>query len=593
MSGGNLALLSVSDKTDLLPFARKLHELGLILIASGGTAKSLRDSGLPVKDVSDITGAPEMLNGRVKTLHPAVHAGILARLTKSDKEDLLKQNYELIRVVVCNLYPFVNTVAKPDVTIEDAVENVDIGGVTLLRAAAKNHNRVTVICDPKDYEKVWKEMESSANKDTSLDTRQVLALKAFTHTAEYDNAISDYFRKQYSAGVSQLTLRYGMNPHQKPAQIVTTLDKLPLTVVNGSPGFINLCDALNGYQLVKELKAALGLPAATSFKHVSPAGAAVGVPLDAVQAKLCQVDDLVNQLTPLATAYARARGADRMSSFGDFIALSDPCDEVTAKIISREVSDGIIAPGYSEGALKLLKKKKNGGYCILQIDPNYAPSPTEHRVLFGLTLEQKRNDAVIDKSTFANVVTKNSTSIPDSAIRDLIVATIALKYTQSNSVCYAKDGQVIGIGAGQQSRIHCTRLAGDKADNWWLRQHPKVTDMKFKKSTKRAEISNAIDNYVNGSIGKDMDEATWAAMYEQVPQKLLENDRVEWIKKLDNVALSSDAFFPFRDNVDRARLSGVKYIASPSGSVNDEGVIQACDEHKITMVHTNLRLFHH
>ena len=593
MSAGNLALLSVSDKTNLLPFAKKLHELGLTLVASGGTAKSLRDAGLPVKDVSNITGAPEMLNGRVKTLHPAVHAGILARLTESDQEDLRKQNYELIRLVVCNLYPFVNTVSKPDVTIEDAVENIDIGGVTLLRAAAKNHSRVTVVCDPNDYEKIEKEMEKSVNKDTSPETRQVLALKAFTHTAEYDNAISDYFRKQYSAGVSQLTLRYGMNPHQKPAQIFTALDKLPLTVVNGSPGFINLCDALNGYQLVKELKTALNLPAATSFKHVSPAGAAVGVPLDAVQAKLCQVDDLLNQLTPLATAYARARGADRMSSFGDFIALSDPCDEITAKIISREVSDGIIAPSYSENALQILKKKKGGAYCILQIDPDYVPSPIERKVLFGLTMEQRRNDAVINKDTFANIVTKHSTAVPDSAMRDMIVATIAVKYTQSNSVCYAKDGQIIGIGAGQQSRIHCTRLAGDKADNWWLRQHPKVTSMKFKKGVKRAEISNAIDNYVNGSVGKDMDESTWMAMYEKVPEKLSEDDRLEWIKKADNVALSSDAFFPFRDNVDRARLSGVKYIASPSGSTNDEAVIQASDEHNVVLVHTNLRLFHH
>ncbi|XP_076751451.1 bifunctional purine biosynthesis protein ATIC [Xylocopa sonorina] len=593
MSSGNLALLSVSDKTNLLPFAKKLHKLGLTLIASGGTAKSLRDAGLPVKDVSNVTGAPEMLGGRVKTLHPAVHAGILARLTESDQQDLRKQNYELIQLVVCNLYPFVNTVAKSDVSIEDAIENIDIGGVTLLRAAAKNHNRVTVVCDPNDYEKVGKEMESSVKSDTTLETRQRLALKAFTHTAEYDNAISDYFRKQYSAGVSQLTLRYGMNPHQKPAQIFTTLDDLPLTVMNGSPGFINLCDALNGYQLVKELKAALGLPAATSFKHVSPAGAAVGVPLDATLARLCQVDDLLDQLTPLATAYARARGADRMSSFGDFIALSDPCDETTAKIISREVSDGIIAPGYSDKALQILKKKKNGAYCVLQIDPNYVPSPMERRVLFGLTMEQKRNDAVIDKSTFSNIVTENSFSVPDSAIRDLIVATIALKYTQSNSVCFAKDGQIIGIGAGQQSRIHCTRLAGDKADNWWLRQHPKVTGMKFKKNVKRAEISNAIDNYVNGSIGKDMDEATWAAMYEEVPKKLTESERLEWIKKADNVALSSDAFFPFRDNVDRAKLSGVKYIASPSGSINDEGVIQACNEHKMVLVHTNLRLFHH
>ncbi|XP_015191191.1 PREDICTED: bifunctional purine biosynthesis protein PURH [Polistes dominula] len=592
MTAGKLALLSVSDKTNLLPLGKKLHEIGLTLVASGGTAKSLRDSGLPVKDVSDITGAPEMLGGRVKTLHPAVHAGILARLTKSDQQDLHEQNYDMISIVICNLYPFVKTVSKPDVKIEDAVENIDIGGVTLLRAAAKNHSRVTVVCDPSDYDKVINEIETSPNKSTSVQTRQMLALKAFTHTAEYDNAISDFFRKQYSAGVSQLTLRYGMNPHQKPAQIFTTLDKLPLTVVNGSPGFINLCDALNGYQLVKELKTALKLPAATSFKHVSPAGAAVGVPLDNVQAKLCQVDDLINQLTPLSSAYARARGADRMSSFGDFVALSDPCDVATAKIISREVSDGIIAPGYSEEALQILKKKKNGGYCILQIDPTYEPSIMEHKVLYGLTMEQRRNDAIINNQTFQNIVS-NVKDISEAAMRDLIVATIAVKYTQSNSVCYAKDGQVIGIGAGQQSRIHCTRLAGDKADNWWLRQHPKVIGMKFKKGVKRAEISNAIDNYVNGSIGKDMDESTWAAMYEEVPEKLSENDKVEWIKKLNNVAISSDAFFPFRDNVDRARLSGVSYIASPAGSTNDDVVIQACNEHNIVLCHTNVRLFHH
>ncbi|RLU14930.1 hypothetical protein DMN91_012817 [Ooceraea biroi] len=587
------ALLSVSDKTNLLPLAKKLNELGLTLIASGGTAQALRDANLPVRDVSDITGAPEMLGGRVKTLHPAVHAGILARLTDSDAQDLKKQKYDLIQVVVCNLYPFINTISKPYVTVETAIENIDIGGVTLLRAAAKNHNRVTVICDPADYDRVIKEMEGAADKNTSLQTRQTLALKAFTHTAEYDNAISDYFRKQYSAGASQLTLRYGMNPHQKPAQIFTTLEKLPLTVLNGSPGFINLCDALNGYQLVKELKSALSLPAATSFKHVSPAGAAVGVPLDSTQAKLCQVDDLFDQLTPLATAYARARGADRMSSFGDFVALSEPCDVITAKIISREVSDGIIAPGYSPEALEILKKKKSGGYCVLQIDPSYVPSPLERKTLYGLVMEQKRNDAVIDRSMFANVVTARSKALSEDAIRDLIVATITVKYTQSNSVCYAKDGQVIGTGAGQQSRIHCTRLAGDKADNWWLRQHPKVTGMKFKKGVKRADISNAIDNYVNGSIGKDMDEATWAAMYEEIPEKLSESDRVTWIKKLNNVALSSDAFFPFRDNVDRARLSGVKYIGSPAGSTNDAAVIEACNEHNIVLVHTAFRLFHH
>lgn len=318
-----------------------------------------------MQDVSDITGAPEMLGGRVKTLHPAVHGGILARHTPTDHADMQKQNFDFINVVVCNLYPFVNTVSRPDVSVADAVENIDIGGVTLLRAAAKNHDRVTVICEANDYAKVLAEIKQ--NGDTTLSTRKGLALKAFTHTATYDDAISDYFRKQYSNGESQLNLRYGMNPHQKPAQIFTQLEKLPLTVVNASPGFINLCDALNGWQLVKELKRALGLPAATSFKHVSPAGAAVGSPLSKEQAKLCMVDDLYDSLTPLATAYARARGADRMSSFGDFIALSDVCDVVTAKIISREVSDGIIAPGYQPEALEILKKKKNGCYCILQV----------------------------------------------------------------------------------------------------------------------------------------------------------------------------------------------------------------------------------
>lgn len=307
-----------------------------------------------------------MLGGRVKTLHPAVHGGILARLTQSDQADLKKQNYDYIQLVVCNLYPFVKTVSKSDVTVADAVENIDIGGVTLLRAAAKNHARVTVLCDPRDYGKVIDEIRQHG--DTTEQTRQILALKAFTHTAQYDDAISDYFRKQYSANESQITLRYGMNPHQKPAQIFTTLEKLPLRVVNGSPGFINLCDALNGYQLVKELKRGLQMPAATSFKHVSPAGAAVGAPLTHEQAKLCQVDDLFDQLTPLATAYARARGADRMSSFGDFVALSDVCDVATAKIISREVSDGIIAPGYQPEALELLRKKKNGGYCVLEVN---------------------------------------------------------------------------------------------------------------------------------------------------------------------------------------------------------------------------------
>lgn len=586
-----IALLSVSDKTGLVEFARRLVSVGLSLVASGGTAKTLRDAGLAVRDVSEITGFPEMLGGRVKTLHPAVHGGILARQTPSDNADMEKLGFSLVRVAVCNLYPFVKTVSSPGVTVEDAVEQIDIGGVTLLRAAAKNHARVTVVCDPSDYNVVAKEMETSEIHDTTMETRKTLALKAFTHTAQYDEAISDYFRREYSRGVSQLPLRYGMNPHQAPAQLYTTRPALPLTVLNGSPGFINLCDALNAWQLVRELKKALGLPAATSFKHVSPAGAAVGVPLSEDEAKVCMVNDMLQDLTPLATAYARARGSDRMSSFGDFIALSDVCDVPTAKIISREVSDGIVAPGYEEDALRILSKKKNGNYCVLKMDPEYEPDEEEVRVLFGLHLKQKRNGAVIDKELFSNIVSKGKLS--ESALRDLIVASIAVKYTQSNSVCYAKDGQVIGIGAGQQSRIHCTRLAGDKADNWWLRHHPGVLSMRFRSGVKRAEMANAIDQYVSGTVGEGPDKEVWKGLFEEVPEPLSEVEKKNWISSLQAVALSSDAFFPFRDNVDRAKQSGVEYIAAPSGSTADEVVVKACNELGITLVHTNIRLFHH
>ncbi|MEE6490947.1 hypothetical protein FKM82_016051 [Ascaphus truei] len=532
-----------------------------------------------------------MLGGRVKTLHPAVHAGILARDNPEDKADLDKLGFSCVRVVVCNLYPFVKTVSSPSVAVEEAVEQIDIGGVTLLRAAAKNHARVTVLCDPSDYDCVADAMEGSEHRDTTLERRSQLALKAFTHTAQYDAAISDYFRKQYSKGVSQLPLRYGMNPHQIPAQIYTLGPQLPLTVLNGSPGFINLCDALNAWQLVRELKRALGLPAATSFKHVSPAGAAVAVPLTEEEAQVCMVQDLYPTLTPLATAYARARGADRMSSFGDFIAVSDVCDVPTAKIISREVSDGIVAPGYEEEALKILSKKKNGSYCVLQMDPGYEPVGMEVRSIFGLQLEQKKDDSVIDSALFGNVVTPKK-ELPESAVRDLIVATIAVKYTQSNSVCYAKDGQVVGIGAGQQSRIHCTRLAGDKADNWWLRHHPRVLGMKFKAGVKRAEISNAIDQYVSGTLGEE-ELVQWRALFEHPPTPLTPTEKREWIATLSGLALSSDAFFPFRDNVERARKSGVQFIAAPSGSAADKVVIDACDELGIVLAHTNLRLFHH
>ncbi|PRD23423.1 UNVERIFIED_CONTAM: Bifunctional purine biosynthesis protein PURH [Trichonephila clavipes] len=407
-SSNHIAILSVSDKTGLVPFAKKLASAGLNLVASGGTAKALRDAGLQIRDVSELTGAPEMLGGRVKTLHPAVHAGILSTKSEQDRNDMKKRGYDFVSVVVCNLYPFVQTVSKPNVTVADAVENIDI--VTDVLEKNGNQNSFDILLN-----------------EESLHLRRKLALKAFNHTAEYDTAISNYFRSEFSQGISQLPLRYGMNPHQKPAQIYTTGDKLPFKVVNGSPGFINFCDALNAWQLVSELKQSLGIPAAASFKHVSPAGAAVAVPLTYEESKVCMVDDLYENLTPLATAYARARGADRMSSFGDLIALSDPCDVITAKIISRE----------------------------------------------DMPLEQFQNSLV------------------------------------------------------------------------------------------------------------------------NPPTPLTDAEKADWINQLKGVALSSDAFFPFRDNIDRAHQSGVSYVVSPGGSTNDECVITSCDEYGMVLVHTNLRLFHH
>ncbi|CAI4227904.1 unnamed protein product [Auanema sp. JU1783] len=458
-----LAVISVSDKTGLKEIASALHESGIKLVASGGTAQFLRDNTIPVKDVSDITKFQEMLGGRVKTLHPAVHGGILARDVETDKRDMERCGFEYVSFVICNLYPFQATVAKPNCSEEEAIENIDIGGVALLRAAAKNHSRVTILCDPSDYKRVILEIK---NEGVTTALRKELALKAFEHTSSYDEAISGYMRKQL--GSRSIGLRYGTNPHQAPdAEFYSVNEEMPIKVLNGAPGYINILDALNGWQLVKELSDATNMPAAASFKHVSPAGAAIGLPLNESEQHSCMVADLTLEMRKpsLAAAYARARGADRMSSFGDFIALSEKCDELTAKIINREVSDGVVAPDYEPGALALLAKKKNGNYCVLKINPNYIPTETEERTVFGLKLRQKRNNAIINSETFKNVIGEHR-NLTKTALDDLIVATIALKYAQSNSVCFAHRGQVIGMGAGQQSRIHCTRLAGDKAANW-------------------------------------------------------------------------------------------------------------------------------
>lgn len=589
MSYTKTAILSVYDKTGLLDLAKGLVSADVRILASGGTARLIKDAGFPVEDVSTITHAPEMLGGRVKTLHPAIHGGILARDLETDEKDLSNQGIEKVDFVVCNLYPFKETVSKVAVTIDEAVEEVDIGGVTLLRAAAKNHKRVTILSDPNDYAGFLEELKSG---EISTDTRNRYALKAFEHTADYDVAISDFFRKQYSENISQLPLRYGANPHQKPAQAYVPQGKLPFKVLGGSPGYINLLDCLNSWPLVKELSASLNLPAAASFKHVSPAGAAVGMPLSDVEKKIYFVEDIEN-LSPLANAYARARGADRMSSFGDVIALSNIVDLPTAQIISKEVSDAVIAPGFSDEALEILRKKKGGKYCILQIDPNFNPEPLETRQVYGITLQQKRNDAIIKGSSFKEIVSKNK-DLNEQGKIDLTVATIALKYTQSNSVCYAKNGMVIGLGAGQQSRIHCTRLAGDKADNWWFRQHPRVLGFKWAKGVKRPEKSNAIDLYVSNQIPtSEPEKSEYESKFAEIPTPLTEEERSEWLNKNTNVALSSDAFFPFPDNVYRAARSGVKYIAAPSGSVMDKAVFTAADSYGIVYVENPIRLFHH
>jgi len=393
--------------------------------------------------------------------------------------------------------------------------------------------------------------------------------------------------------MKELALKYGCNPNQKPSRIYVEHGELPIEVINGRPGYINFLDALNSWQLVRELKAATGLPAAASFKHVSPAGAAVGLPLSDTLKRIYFVDDVKTELSPIACAYARARGADRMSSYGDFVALSDECDEATAMLLKREVSDGVIAPGYTKEAVEILKAKRKGTYNVIKIDPNYKPEPVEHKQVFGITFEQGRNEVCLDSpELFSDIPTTNKTFTPE-AKRDLMISLITLKYTQSNSVCYVKDGQAIGIGAGQQSRIHCTRLAGNKADIWWLRQHPKVMSLPFIDNIRRADRDNTIDVYISDDHEDVLADGAWQQFFKTKPEVLPREEKKEWIAKNTKVSLGSDAFFPFGDNIERAHKSGVEFIAQAGGSVRDDNVIATCDKYGIAMAFTGVRLFHH
>ena len=388
----------------------------------------------------------------------------------------------------------------------------------------------------------------------------------------------------------EIALKYGCNPNQKPSRIYVEDGELPVTVLNGKPGYINFLDALNSWQLVKELKEATGLPSAASFKHVSPAGAAVGLPLSETDRKIYFVDE--EELSPIACAYVRARGADRMSSYGDWAALSDVCDADTARLLKKEVSDGVIAPGFTEEALEILRQKKKGNYNVVQIDPDYVPEEIEHKQVFGITFEQGRNNIKIDESLLTNIISENK-NLPESAKRDLMIALIALKYTQSNSVAYAKDGQCIGIGAGQQSRVHCVRLAGNKADNWWLRQNPKVLALPFKQGIRRADRDNTIDVYISDEYEDVLRDGTWENFFETKPEVLTKEEKKEWLSKMNGVSLASDAFFPFGDNIERAHKSGVEFIVEPGGSIRDDNVIDTCNRYNMTLVFNDVRLFHH
>mmetsp|Transcript_4677 Transcript_4677/g.6930 ORF Transcript_4677/g.6930 Transcript_4677/m.6930 type:complete len:614 (+) Transcript_4677:52-1893(+) len=593
------ALISVSDKAGIVEFATYLSSQNVELLSTGGTAKKLREAGLTVIDVSDYTKSVECLDGRVKTLHPKVHGGLLGvRGNPQHEKEMEELGISKIDMTILNLYPFEATVAK-GAAFEQCIENIDIGGPSMLRSTAKNHAFTTIVTSPDQYEEVMKEMQ--ANGGTTLALRKRCAARAFALSASYDSAIASWFAGKLGEGAPvetrvykpEFPLKYGCNPHQKPAQILSRSGApLPFTVVNGVPGYINLLDAANAWQLVMELKAATGLAAASSFKHVSPAGAAVAVPLADVECEAYEVTpEAAAALTPSALAYLRARNADPMCSFGDFCAISDTVDEDTAKILKKEVSDGIVAPSYTPEALAILKTKKKGKFIILEATADYNPGTQEYREVYGMTFSQKRNDTIFGKDHMQNVVTPNK-DVPESAIRDMILASICLKYTQSNSVGFAKDGMMVGVGAGQQSRVDCVKLAGRKVCTWYLRQHPKVLALPFKAGVKRQERVNARVRYIEGDF-TDEERVRWEAHFSEVPAPLTEDEKQEFLKASTGIAISSDAFFPFRDSIDHASKLGVTYVVQPGGSVQDAQVTDACNDYGMTMCFTGLRLFHH
>jgi len=592
--------LFLSDKTGILDFCKFLASKNVHLLSTGGTAKKLREAGLEVMDVSEYTASPECLDGRVKTLHPKIHGGILGvRGNKDHEAQMEEQGIGKIDMTILNLYPFEQTV-KGGGDFNQCIENIDIGGPSMLRSTAKNHAATTIVTSPDQYDEVTKCIEE--NGGTTLALRRKCAARAFSLSASYDSTIANWFTDQLGEEKPVTTrvykpefpLKYGCNPHQKPAGISSVLNsKLPFEVLNGVPGYINLLDAANAWQLVKELGEATGLAAAASFKHVSPAGAAVAVPLSDVECAAYEITpEAAKELTPVALAYLRARNADPMCSFGDFAAVSDIVDEATAKILKKEVSDGIIAPGYTPEAFALLKSKKGGKFIVLEASKDYDPGQIEYREVYGMTFSQKRNDIVITKDHMTQIATAKKEAVTDSVVRDMIVASICIKYTQSNSVGFSHDGMMVGVGAGQQSRVDCVKLAGSKVKTWYLRQHEKVLALKFKAGVKRQDRVNARVRYIEGDLTPE-ERIRWEVQFEEVPEPLTAEEKQEFMSKAEGITISSDAFFPFRDSIDHASKYGVSYIVQPGGSVQDPQVTAAAEEYGMAMCFTGVRLFHH
>ena len=588
------ALLSVSDKTNILLIAKHLVNSGYNILSSSGTYKYLEDNNIEnIHKISDYTQFPEILNGRVKTLHPKIYGSILAdKNNTKHMEDILSNDCKLIDIVIVNLYPFDKIINSNHIE-EDVIENIDIGGHTLIRASAKNYKNILIIVSPNDYDNIINTWDS-----IDINFRKEMAKKAFHHIAKYDISISSYYNTDYYYRIySKITsLRYGCNPHQIDSFICSLHDKnFPLQVLNGAPSYINFLDAVGSWQLVNDLQNITGYISAASFKHTAPAGVGICKKLDDILTIIYDVEKY--DMTDTANAYIRARNSDPMSSFGDFIAISSQVDAVTAKLIKREISDGIIAPSYTDEALKILKTKKSGKFLIMQINPKYINNNLlEFREIFGMVLLQKPNKILTNSDMFTNIPTENK-NLPEDMVLNLIIANTSLKYTPSNSVAYSVDGQIIGIGAGQQNRIDCVKLAGDKCKKWILRQHPKVLNLlkNFRKGIRRQAKINCIIQYINNTF-TDIEYNLWKSNFrdEYIFKPLSDEDKKSFLQdNLQNVCLSSDGFFPFRDNIDEAHKNGVKYIIQPGGSILDKNIISACNDYNITMVLSGKRLFYH